>query len=174
MHKRLRGVWWGLLAGSMVGSAQAVSLQVPEPGYLSIDGVYYGYGLRDPEPVPPLNAVLSLLGGDGFHLRSVFALGNCRRQDGSAATAVGAGQPRLRFGDAAPVEGEAGLALATSLPSGSASVGMAVCKAATVLFLRSADGYVACAERIAFPFQRGECPQLDASDPGFVFFGGFD
>jgi len=174
MRIGFRRVWWALLAGSVAGSAQAVSLQVPEPGYLAIDGVYYGYGLRDPAPVPPVNAVLSLLGNDGFHLRSVFHLGDCRREDGTAVPIVGAGQPRLRFGDAGPVEGETGLALAAGPGSGAASVGMAVCKAATVLFLRSADGHVACAERIAFPFQRGECPRLDASDPGFVFFGGFD
>ena len=164
----------GLLGMALVGSVQAVSLSVPEPGYLSIDGVYYGYGLRNPEPVPPLRAALSSLGSDGFHLRTPLALGACTRQDGSAASVVGSGQARLRFGDAEPVAGEPGLALATTPSAPSARVAMAVCRAATVLFLRSADGQVACAERIAFPFQRGECPLLDASDPGYVFFGGFD
>jgi hypothetical protein len=162
----------GLLGMALVGSAQAVSLQVPEPGYLSIDGVYYGYGFRDPEPVPPLRATLRSLGAEGFHLRTRFALGACTRQDGSPASVVGSGQPRLRFGDAEPVADESGLALAAG--NGAARVAMAVCRAATVLFLRSADGQVGCAERIAFPFQRGECPLLDASDPGFVFFAGFD
>lgn len=171
----MRKVAMGLGAAlgiALIGSASAISLQVPEPGYLSIDGVYYGYGFREPEPVPPLRATLSSLGGEGFHLRTRFALGECSRQDGSAASVVGSGQPRLRFGDADPVEGESGLALAAS--AGSARVAMAVCRSATVLFLRSADGAVGCGERIAFPFQRGECPLLDASDPGYVFFAGFD
>lgn len=175
MTKLLRGGVAALLL-ACASAAPAIEISVVEPGFLSIDGVYYGFGLRQPAPPAPTFARIALLGSEGFYLHTLFDPGECRRVDGSAPTLVAEGTPRLRFADLplSPETPADGLALATTAPGQPASVRLSGCRGINVLHWRSADGDVACDQRIRFPFERGECPQLDLADPGYIHHGSFE
>ena len=161
-----------LLAGAP--DSPGIELSVNEPGFLSIDGAYYAFGLRG-EPVVESRARIAMLGSDGFYLQSLVDIGSCRRADDSPATLAGAGEARLRFADL-PLDQSAvveGLALAVGT-SQSASLRIASCQGIAVLHWQSADGDLRCGQRFGFPFQRGECPQLDRLDPAYLSYSGFE
>ena len=169
----------GAIAAALLACAPAtpgIELSVSEPGFLSIDGVYYGFGLRQPEPPIATQAKIAMLGAEGFHLQTLFDPGECTRNDGSPATRSGAGTPRLRHADLPLAESGLieGLALAVAAPGLPPSLGIAQCRGISVVHWRSSDGDVRCAERIRFPFERGECPQLDRSDPGYISHSDFE
>ncbi|MCK7593872.1 hypothetical protein [Pseudomarimonas salicorniae] len=169
----------GLVAALLLASASAapgISLNVGEPGFVALDGTYYAYGLRTPAPAITGFAAMSMLGQEGFYLQSVMDTGSCQRGDGSPATLAGAGQPRLRFADtplsaATPPEG---IALARMGTNQLAGLGVASCGGINVLLLSSLDGDLRCGLGIRFPFERGDCPGLDAADPTYISHGGFE
>jgi hypothetical protein len=161
---------------ALAPAVPGIELSVSEPGFLSIDGAYYGYGLRQPAPPGITYATIALLGADGFYLRTLLDTGTCQRSDGSAPTLAGPGTPRLRFADLPLAQSPSaeGLALATIGSGQAAALKLASCRGINVLHWRSADGDVSCGERIRFPFERGECPLLDQLDPNYISHGGFE
>ena len=173
MMDLLRGAFAALLLACAPDST-GIELSVSEPGFLSIDGAYYAYGLREP-PAAGGQAKVAMLGNDGFYLQTLVDIGSCQRADGNPATLAATGTPRLRFADA-PLDQSSvveGLALAVG-SSQSASVRIASCQGIAVLHWQSADGDLRCGQHLGFPFQRGECPQLDRLDPAHVSYSGFE
>lgn len=152
-----------------LGAAQTITLTLPEPGYLVIDGSYYGYGLRSPASTS--NATLRPLGSDGFHFQTLLDFGGCTRANGAALTTVQAGQGGLSVADtsARPT----GLVFALASGSGS-QLTLGACRGANVVFARTVDGDSRCSSAITRPIARGPCPGVDAADPSFVFFDAFE
>lgn len=161
-----------LLAASLAGAASATTLSLPEPGYLVIDGQYFGYGLRPP-PASSGSALLSALGAEGFHFHTVLELGQCSRANGTAPS-LPDGAARFRSADSELPPNLPGLAFAAAEPGAAVRVDLVACAGATVLLLRSADGDLSCTGALRFPLQRGACPALDAADPGHVYFSSFE
>lgn len=167
----------GAIAAALLACAPAaysIELSVSEPGFLSIDGLYYSFGLREPA-VSAKFAKVAMLGSEGFYLQTLLEMGSCQRSEGAPATMAGTGTRRLRaadmpLADAGLIEG-----LALALDSGqSTNLRIASCKQIAVLHLQSADGNVRCEQHFRFPFERGECPQLDALDPTYITHSGFE
>ena len=171
----LRAPFIGLALLASCG-AWAGSVQLPEPGYLVIDDAWYGFGARSgPEPS---QARLSALDSRGFHLQTVFELGACSRASGQAISSAQSGQSTLSISDSAPGEASPASLLLPLLPLASADparLRLAFCQGTMIILVRSLDGDLDCAMRLAFPYpRRGICPSLDAADSSFVFYADFD
>lgn len=172
MRQRLRKLNAAICTALVGSTAAATTVNLPEPGYLLIDSAYYGYGLRDPADTQGV-ASLAALGAEGFHLKTVLDLPNCRRAGGGLPAANDLVPARFRASDSATLPDLPGLPVTGRGAAPLPSVQLLACAGATVVVLGTADGDTVCDGALGFPFQRGECAALDANDPGFVFFDSF-
>ncbi len=147
--------------------ASAANVLLREPGYLVIDANYYVFDLpqQNNQTVP---VELHPQGADGFYLRSLLAAGSCQ----TGAAPGGGPRPGLRLGQALNAPNAIRLDLRAA-PGQLASMTMAACDGAVVLFARTASGTTTCDGTVGFPFQRGKCPAVDNADPGLVFYDHF-
>jgi hypothetical protein len=149
--------------------AAATTVTLHAPGYLAIDGIYYGFDLPR-QHLLRVPAELHARGTDGFFFRAQASLANCA---GSGDADGNVSPTRLRQAEVLDAPNALHMALQTA-PGPNASVTLAHCNGSVVLMLRSASGATACAGSFGFPFRRGQCPAIDAADPGLVFFDRFE
>lgn len=158
-------------------SGVANPLRIPEPGYLVIDDVWYGYGVRQGNQTT--QATLTPLASRGFHLQTVLELGSCTRSSGLPQSALSQGQAAFSATDSPatelldpPLGSPALLPPAETSP---AKLLLASCQGVTVMFLSSVDGDLSCQMRLGFPFaRRSACPSLNASDRSYVHYADFE
>jgi hypothetical protein len=156
---------------SLPAASSAATVVIGEAGYVAIDGVYYVFDLprQDTQRVP---AELHPLGLDGFYLRSLLAMGECSAGDDGAG-GLPISTAGLHHAEAAGPGNARRLDLRVEFDA-LASITLATCDGAVVMFASSASGNTQCAGAVGFPFRRGQCRGLDAADPGHVFFNAFE
>jgi hypothetical protein len=169
----LRALAFLLLTGALAAPATAATIVLREPGYLAIDGSYYVFDL------PVLNGItepaeLHPLAGDGFFLRSLLAVDGCVDGGGQGGGAVPGTQPALRHAVALDLVNAPRLGLRRRNNDAQATISLATCDGAVVMFARSVNGATVCSGAIPFPFRRGQCAAVDNADPGLVFFNAFE
>jgi hypothetical protein len=145
----------------------AANVLLREPGYLVIDGSYHVFDLpRHGNGRVPVE--LHAQGVDGFYMRSLLAAGSCQTGGDPGAPP----RPGLRFGEALNAPDAIRLDLRAA-PGQLASMTLATCDGAVVVFANTASGTTTCNGTVGFPFRRGKCPAIDRNDPGLVFFDTF-
>jgi len=152
------------------GAVGAVTLVLPNQGYVLIDDGYYVFERPRSEGA---QVELRSRGGDGFQLRAfVGALDPCQRLDGSAV-GPGGGQPRVLYGESDTLPSGLGLGV-TGNP---ATVSLVHCEGTPVLAFRTTDNRASQTRCTGFlsarPFAGGRCRALDAVDPGYLFHSDF-
>jgi putative intracellular protease/amidase len=151
-------------------AAASVRLEFSHPGFLVIDGAYHAFDLPRPGGVAE-TAKLHPRGSDGFFMQAELAVGDCDPGDGSAGT-LPPGAAAL--GHAQAFDPLAARRFSLRRRGEETQLTLAICDGVAVLFASTPSGTTTCGAALPLPFRRGQCPGLDAADPGYVFFNAFE